>query len=98
MPSVSSTRPWHESDGDPARPTSVNGLAVLTQLRTRRDGVPGALVELEDGRYAVTGPVVIIGRPQAITRGAQQRLARAPTHAEGAWWREVIGAVAAAPR
>jgi cell volume regulation protein A len=98
MPSVSSTRPWRADDGDPARPTSVNGLAVITQLRTRRDGVPGALVELEDGRYAVTGPVVIIGRPQAITRGAQQRLARAPTHAEGAWWREVIGAVAAAPR
>lgn len=98
MPSVSSTRPWETRDGDPARPASVNGLAVHTQLRTRRDGVPGALVELEDGRFAVTGPVVIVGRPQAITRGAQRRLARASTDAEGAWWREVIGAVAAAPR
>lgn len=96
MPSVSSTRPWREEDGDPGRPQSVNGLAVVTRLRTRRDGVPGALVELEDGRYAVTGPIIIVGRPQAITQGAQRRLIRVGDHAEGAWWREVIGAVAAA--
>lgn len=99
MPSVSSARPWTAADGDAGRPEAVNGLAVVTRLRTRRDGVPGALVELEDGRYAVTGPVVFVGRPQAITQNAQRRLRAAQTHAEGAWWREVIGAVAAtAPR
>ncbi|MCW3041381.1 MAG: sodium/hydrogen exchanger [Solirubrobacterales bacterium] len=98
LPSVSSTRPWQEEDGDPARPTAVNGLSVVTQLRTRRDGVSGALVELEDGRYAVTGPIVMVGRPQAITAGAQRRLLRVANHAEGAWWREVIGAVAATTR
>ena len=98
MPSVSSTRPWHENDGDPGHPEAVNGLGVITRLRTRRDGTPGALVELEDGRFAVTGPIVMIGRPQAIAAGAQRRLQNAPTHAEGAWWREVIGAVAQTTR
>jgi cell volume regulation protein A len=95
MPSVSSIRPWDaDDDGDASRPTAVNGLEVVTRLRTRRDGVAGALVELEDGRYAVTGPVVIVGRPQAITLNAQRRLRQVENHAEGAWWREVIGAVA----
>jgi cell volume regulation protein A len=99
MPSVSSIRPWNaEDDGDASRPAAVNGLEVITRLRTRRDGVAGALVELEDGRYAVTGPVVIVGRPQAITLNAQRRLKQVETHAEGAWWREVIGAVAATSR
>ena len=42
-------------DGDPGRPTAVDGVEVVEQLRTRRDQ-PGALVALADGRYAFTGP------------------------------------------
>ncbi len=96
VPSVSSSRPFDpERDGDPGAPTHVNGVAVLDRLRTRRDGVPGALVELVDGRFAVTGPVVMIGGSSAVARNAQRRMTYAKGDSEVAWWREVIGAVAA---
>ena len=36
-------------------PTEINGHEVVDQLRTRRDE-PGALVLLDDGRYAITRP------------------------------------------
>ena len=39
---------------------TVLGLKVVERLNTRWD-VPGALVVLEDGRYAVTGPHVLVG-------------------------------------
>jgi cell volume regulation protein A len=51
------TGPWREADGDPGRPEQVRGTDVIDQIRTRRDGTPGAVVLLADGRYAVTGPV-----------------------------------------
>jgi cell volume regulation protein A len=98
-PSVSSTRPFDPlRDDDPGGPSQVNGILVLDRLRTRRDGVPGALVWLEDGRFAVTGPLVMLGSWQALTRHAQRRLGHATDDAEIAWWREVIGAVAATGR
>ena len=37
---------------------------VVEHLRTRRD-VPGALVILADGRFAVTGPILMMGPPGA---------------------------------
>src|SRR5256714_559605 len=40
---VFSTRPWRYEDGDPSRPKQASRVAVVEQLRTRRD-VPGALV------------------------------------------------------
>ncbi|MCW3000309.1 MAG: sodium/hydrogen exchanger [Solirubrobacterales bacterium] len=96
VPPVSSTRPFDpERDSDPGAPTQVNGIVVLERLRTRRDGVPGTLVELEDGRFAVTGPVVMVGSSSALARNAQRRMTYAKDDAEVAWWREVIGAVAA---
>ncbi len=96
VPSVSSTRPFDPGrDDDPGAPGQVNGIAVLDRLRTRRDGVAGALVTLADGRFAVTGPLVIVGTSPALTRHAQRRLTHATDDAEIAWWREVIGAVAA---
>ena len=54
-------RPWSDADGDPAHPRELRGREVVEHLRTRRD-VPGALVILGDGRYAVTGPAAH-GRP-----------------------------------
>jgi cell volume regulation protein A len=94
-PSIYTTRPWTPDDGDPAAPAAINGLAVVQRLRTRRD-VPGALVELEDGRFAATGPRLMLGGSTAVRDAAQRRLPAAATDAEAAWWREVIGALSAA--
>jgi cell volume regulation protein A len=91
--SIITSRPWGEDEGNPSRPTTVDGIEVLEQLRTRRDR-PGALVALADGRYAFTGPVVAVGPSQPLQELARRRLQRAGDDAERAWWREVIGALA----
>jgi cell volume regulation protein A len=70
-------------------------VGVIDQIRTRRDGVPGALVNLADGRVAFTGPVYAAGNLYHVRGAARRRLALAGTDAERAWWREVIGALAA---
>lgn len=92
-PSVTSVRPWETSDGDPSRPTEVNGHPVIEQLRTRRDK-PGALVALDDGRYAISGSLLAIGPAAELQAVARRRLAGADEPAERAWWREVVGALA----
>ena len=94
-PLVFSTRPWSSSDdrGDPGRPSAVGGVPVIEQLRTRRDGTPGAVVALADGRYAFTGPIVAIGPPGRLQQAARRRLAATPDDAGRAWWREVVGAL-----
>jgi cell volume regulation protein A len=92
-PSVTTVRPWDPRDGDPSRPTEIGGYTVIEQLRTRRDA-PGALVALEDGRYAICGPLLAIGPASELQAVARRRLARDPEPAERAWWREVIGALA----
>jgi potassium/hydrogen antiporter len=91
--SIVTSRPWGADEGDPGRPSTVDGIEVVEQLRTRRDQV-GALVALADGRYAFTGPVVAVGPTQALQDIARRRLQRAQNDAERAWWREVIGALA----
>jgi cell volume regulation protein A len=90
---IFTTRPWTEADGDPDRPERVLGLAVVERLNTRWD-VPGALVVLEDGRYAVTGPHVLVGAREQVQWHARRRLRGSATDAERAWWQEVIGASA----
>jgi cell volume regulation protein A len=90
---VYTARPWSEADGDAAHPRAVGGREVVEHLRTRRD-VPGALVILADGRYAVTGPLLMMGPPGQLQAQARRRLLRADDDAEVAWWQEVIGACA----
>src|SRR3954447_4238181 len=90
---VFSTRPWRYEDGDPSRPEAVGGIAVVEQLRTRRDA-PGALVALADGRFAYTGEGVAVGAAQQVQDVARRRLRSCENDADGAWWREVIGALA----
>jgi cell volume regulation protein A len=90
---IFSTRPWDEREGDPGAPQTVAGVSVIEHMRTRRDE-RGALVALEDGRYAITGPIVAIGSPQQIQSYGRRRLRRPCPDAEQAWWQEVIGAVA----
>jgi len=90
---IFTTRPWTDADGDPDAPVTVLGLAVVERLNTRWD-VPGALVVLEDGRYAVTGPHVLVGAREQVQWHARRRLRGSRTDAERAWWQEVIGASA----
>jgi cell volume regulation protein A len=92
-PAVTSVRPWDDADGDPSRPTTVSGIEVVDQLRTRRDD-PGALVALADGRYAVTGRLLAIGPAGELQAVARRRLARAESPGERAWWQEIVGALA----
>jgi cell volume regulation protein A len=81
--------------GDAARPSSVGGETVAAQLRIRRD-VPGALVALEDGRYAVVGPLVAVGGRQALASWCMRRLRRLDgADPERAWLQNVVGALAA---
>ena len=71
----------------------MHGVTVAEHLRTRRDQ-RGALVALEDGRYAVTGPAAwpSAGRSRSsATPGAGSR--REDDAAARAWWQEVIGAL-----
>jgi potassium/hydrogen antiporter len=92
-----SVRPLGQADleGDAARPTSVTGTTVAAQLRIRRD-VPGALVALEDGRYAVVGPLVAVGGRQSLATWATRRLRRLDGgDPERAWLQNVVGALAA---
>ncbi|HKG62766.1 MAG TPA: potassium/proton antiporter [Solirubrobacteraceae bacterium] len=92
-PSVTTVRPWQDGDGDMSRPTELQGRIVVDQLRTRRDE-PGALVLLDDGRYAITGPLLAIGPAGELQQVVRRRLTRAETSGERAWWREVAGALA----
>jgi cell volume regulation protein A len=89
---IFSTGPWREADGDPARPATVGGAAVIEQIRTRRDEA-GAVVVLADGRFAYTGRFTATGSPSDLQRAAARRLGLAKSDAERSWWREVIGAI-----
>jgi cell volume regulation protein A len=90
---VFTTRAWTEADGDAGFPKEIAGVSVADQIRTRRD-TRGALVVLEDGRFAVTGPLLAIGGPLQVQRYARRRLSSEEDAAARAWWQEVIGALA----
>jgi cell volume regulation protein A len=72
---------------------TVEGVGVVARLRVRRDR-PGSLLLLADGRYAVCGPILMIGPPGQVQAQARRRLIRSTDDAERAWWQEVIGACA----
>jgi len=91
-PPIFSVRPWSDADGDAARPRHVAGQAVLERVRSRHDR-PGAVVALEDGRYAVTGPLLIVGGARQVERQARKCLRAAESDVEHAWWQEVIGSL-----
>jgi cell volume regulation protein A len=96
-PPLFTVRPLGQAalEGIAARPRGVGGAAVTAQLRIRRD-VPGALVALDDGRYAVVGPLVAVGGRQSLSTWAMRRLRRLPAEdAERAWLQNVVGALAA---
>jgi cell volume regulation protein A len=86
------TEPWEADHGDPSDPDLLEGTLVLERLRVRGDA-PGALVALEDGRYAVTGPSLAMGSAEIVGRFARRRLANAANQAEQGWWQEVASAL-----
>jgi potassium/hydrogen antiporter len=86
-------RAWGAADGDPANAERVAGRAVVDRLRTRRDR-PGALVLLDDGYLAVTGPVLALGRERLLSQWVRRKARTASSEAERAWWEEVLGALA----
>jgi cell volume regulation protein A len=90
-------RPWRDADGDAATADEVAGRAVVDRLRTRRD-LPGALVLLTDGYFAVTGPVLALGREQLLSDWVRRKARSATSDAERAWWEEVLGALASSAR
>ncbi len=91
VPQVFSARPWRDSDGSPGAPDAIDGAVVVARLRTRRDS-PGALVGLEDGRYAVTGRnLVAMGAPAQVARWCVGRVELETEPEAIAWWQEVIG-------
>jgi cell volume regulation protein A len=83
---------------DAADPSEVDGIAVLTRLRSRRDR-PGALVALTDGRHAVTSTdLVAIGSRRELARWCGRRAERSSAdQVERSWWQEVAGALSAPP-
>jgi potassium/hydrogen antiporter len=88
---IFSVRPWSEDFGDPGSPESVEGVPVLRSLRVRH-GEPGALVQLEDGRFAVSGEgVLAAGGPRQLFRYCRDRIRRANDEQSRAWWQEVAG-------
>jgi cell volume regulation protein A len=86
------TEPWEDRDGDPSDPDLVAGSPVIERLRERLDA-GGALVALEDGRYAVTGSSVAVGSAELVGRYARRRRTSAPSGAEQLWWQEVAAAL-----
>jgi len=90
---IFSVKPWREEFGDPSAPSVVERVEVVRRLRVRRD-VPGALLMLADGRFAVTGEgVVAVGGQRQLFRYVRERIQRAETPAARAWWQEVAGVV-----
>jgi cell volume regulation protein A len=95
-PQIFSVRPARPGE-DIFPPKEVSGIPVAAELRLRRDK-PGALVQLIDGRHAVTGGgLVAIGGRRRLASWCEQRARRSGDDpAERAWWQELAGALRAA--
>jgi potassium/hydrogen antiporter len=92
---VFTVRPGGEI-ADPSAPREIDGIAVATILRSRRDR-NSALAVLADGRYAITTETLVaMGSRQALAGWCERRAARAGDDpSERAWWQEAIGALIA---
>jgi cell volume regulation protein A len=90
---VFSTWRWSERDGDPANPGAIRGHSTVSQLRMRRDQ-PGGLWVLEDGRYAISGPIGAVGGIEDLSDWARRRMPNASGD-ERNWLQTVMGALAA---
>ncbi len=77
---------------DPSAPGEVDGIPVISILRSRRDR-PSALVALADGRFSVTTETIVaVGGRQLLARWCERRAEwAAEDPVERSWWQEVIG-------
>ncbi len=93
-PPIFTVRPCDDDAviGELGAPERVLGQPVAARLRVRRDR-PGALVALGDGRYAVTGPLIVAGSRDDLTTYARRRAGRADPD-DRAWLQTVVGALA----
>ena len=89
---IMTARPWRDVDGDPSHPSLIAGRRIVDQLRVRRD-LPGGLYVLDDGRYALAGPVLAVGGRAQMSAWARRRMSRVSPD-ERAWLQTVIGALA----
>ena len=96
VPQIFTVRPATDFHGDPSSPAVVTGIAVSYRLRSRRER-PGALVQLVDGRFAVTGEeLVAVGGRRMLADWCERRARLAGDDAvERAWWQEVAGVLKA---
>lgn len=92
---IFTSRPWREADGDPIDCTELLGLPVIDRLRRRWD-VPGAVLVLQDGRLAITGPRLVVGSRDQVQDYARRMLRQTDEERddERAWWREVLSEAA----
>jgi CPA2 family monovalent cation:H+ antiporter-2 len=82
----------HVVSGALDNPERVLEQPVVARLRVRRDRT-GALVALEDGRYAITGPLLIAGSRDDVTAYARRRAPTADPD-DRSWLQSVVGALA----
>lgn len=83
-------RAWNPRDGDPGCPQHVLGIPV-DRLLVERPDAPGALVALKDRRYALTGPIVAIGRHRVLRVYVRGRARTKTDRGYRAWLAEVSG-------
>jgi cell volume regulation protein A len=86
------TQAWSAEHGDASDPDLVAGVPVV-RLVQRRPDARGALVWLEDGRFAISGATLVAGSRDLVRRYASRRLSVAQGPAEEAWWHQVIAAL-----
>jgi cell volume regulation protein A len=85
---------WNpDRDGDVSHPSSIAGQAVVERLRIRRDR-PGGLWVLADGRYALSGPLAVVGSRRDLSDWARRRMSNVRAD-EQAWLETIVGALAA---
>ena len=91
---IFTVRPMNDGavTGSLTAPERVLGQEVVAQVRVRRDR-SASLVALEDGRYAIVGPSVVVGSRDDIAAYARRRAAEADPD-DRAWLQAIIGAVA----
>lgn len=90
---IFTVRPWRPADGDPVAPETIDGRRVVRIERVRLDD-RGALCLLEDGTFAVTGPILARGGRRMLSDWVRRRLTTGVTDTERRWWEDVLGALA----